>query len=55
MNETAEIKDKCLLTYKHLRCTPEDRMRKEGTYGLTNTINTSKTGDYMHCFVYSIY
>jgi len=46
IKEMAEIKDKCLLTYKHLRCSPEDRMRKRGTYGLTNAINPSKTRYY---------
>jgi len=47
MEEMTEIKDNRLLTHKHLRCTPEDRMRKEGKYGLTRFINTSKIGCFL--------
>ena len=49
----AEIKENFRLTYKHLRCKPEDRMRKRGTYGLINAINTRKIGGFLlFCVVY---
>ena len=49
----AENKEKLLLTYKHMRCKPEDRMRKRGTYGLINAINTRKIGGFLlFCVVY---
>tara|TARA_R110000765_G_scaffold230604_1_gene334088 strand:- start:200 stop:439 length:240 start_codon:yes stop_codon:yes gene_type:complete len=51
----AEIKDKLLLTYKHLRCKPEDRIRKRGIYGLTYAINTRKIGGFLLLFVVCIY
>ena len=51
--EMAKNKEKLLLTYKHLRCNPVDRMRKRGTYGLTNAINTRKIGGFLlFCVVY---
>ena len=51
--EMAKNKEKLLLTYKHLRCNPVDRMRKRGTYGLTNAINTRKIGSFLlFCVVY---
>ena len=53
--EMAENKEKLLLTYKHLRCKPEDRMRKRGTYGLTNAINTRKIGGFLLFYVVYIY
>jgi hypothetical protein len=50
----AENKEKLLLTYKHLRCKPEDRMRKRGTHGLINAINTRKIGGFLLLFVVCI-
>ena len=46
-SQMAEIKENFRLTHKHLRCTPEDRMRKRGTNGLTRFINTSKIGGFL--------
>ena len=50
----AEIKENFRLTYRNLRCKPEDRMRKDGTYGLTNDVNTYKIGGFLLLFVVCI-
>ena len=54
-SQMAEIKENFRLTHKHLRCTPEDRMRKRGTNGLTRFINTSKIGGFLLFYMVYIY